>query len=525
MREKKRCLALAAALVIALVLPAAANAHPSPEECTGSGPKVTFAKETLEQFTSPVREGDEIVLAVNIDNRDAAACDLSDIKVEVGLPEVNGSSEEFLLIHNVKLSAGAAVKAVNHDPYVVALDPGVFEASLEIRWSATVHDGTDDSAISGKGSSAGFSLTRPVASLVVTPDKTAGEPPLTVNFTYELTNISPSPAGGLPAPRLVPGGLGKAVDALTDGNCEPLNVKLGDMTDLIDPGLDPGEKWTFSCSRTFSLPGTYTSLPSINAKSSTDGRAWPQVAADGAPVTVLGSDLTVDKSHQGDFLAGSRGEYSLKVSNGGNQATRGEITVSDQLPEGLSATRISGRGWSCDLASVSCMRSDPLQSGASYPEVTVKVRVADNPPASVINTASVSGGGEPEAATSNNSDSDPTSIRTSAQPTPPAGRIFRVGKVTTVPDGSVKIKVTVPGAGLLVADDAKKRNLVRRTTKNVGKARTISILVKANRRLKRQLRNSGKPRKVKVRISFAAKGSPENVTPISAVRTVFFGIR
>ncbi|MCB0869718.1 MAG: DUF11 domain-containing protein [Solirubrobacterales bacterium] len=527
MREIKRCLAVAAALLTALVFAPAASADQSPEGCTGSNPSVRFADETLDLLDSPVRQGDEIVLAAVITNQGSSACNLSEIMVKVRLAGSSGDPEgDFVLISNVSLTAGTSVKAVNHNPYVVALGEDDFEAPLEIYWSATVHDRDGDSRISGEGPDAKITLTRPQATLSVTPSVTSGPPPLKVDFTYELTNTSPIPTAGLPAPQLVPAGPGGLLDAISDGNCGPVEYQSGDSVPPAEkPVLSPGETWTFNCSRTFVVPGTYSSQPSIVATSSADDRPWPQVAGGSTSITVLGPDLEIDKSHDGDLLAGRAGDYTLRVTNTGNLSTSGPVTVTDQLPTGLTASAISGDGWSCDLATVSCTRSDPLQSGAYYPDVTVKVVAADKPPNSVVNVATVSGGGEHFGATANNSDSDPTAIRVPSQPEPPKGKVFKVRKVTPSSNGTAKIKVTIPAAGQLVVDDAKKPDLLSRTVRKFKKAGTVSIVVKANRRLRKSILRSGKSRQVKVRISFAAKTNPETVSPISAFRMVTFRIR
>src|SRR5207245_2900990 len=70
--------------------------------------------------------------------------------------------------------------------------------------------------------------------------------------------------------------------------------------------------------------------------------------------------------------------------------------------------------WSCTVGATStCSRSDALAAGASYPAITLTVNVAANAPATVTNTATVSGGGETN--TANNSSSDPTTVN----PSPP----------------------------------------------------------------------------------------------------------
>src|SRR5207248_6204306 len=57
---------------------------------------------------------------------------------------------------------------------------------------------------------------------------------------------------------------------------------------------------------------------------------------------------------------------------------------------------------------LSCTRSDALTAGSSYPAITLTVDVAANAPSSVINAASVSGGGDVNL--TNNSATDSTTI-------------------------------------------------------------------------------------------------------------------
>jgi len=92
----------------------------------------------------------------------------------------------------------------------------------------------------------------------------------------------------------------------------------------------------------------------------------------------------------------------------GNTASSGTVTVSDALPAGLTATDISGIGWTANLGSLTCTRSDALAVGAAYPPITLTVNVSSNASASVTNTATVSGGGESNPA--NNTAGDLTAI-------------------------------------------------------------------------------------------------------------------
>jgi PKD repeat protein len=122
------------------------------------------------------------------------------------------------------------------------------------------------------------------------------------------------------------------------------------------------------------------------------------------------SDVTITKTHTGNFARSQIGAtYTLIVTNSGNGPTSAPVSVTDNLPAGLSATAINGSGWNCTLGSLTCTRSDQLLAGASYPAITLTVNVSLTAAASVTNTATVSGGGETN--TSNDTASDLTTIR------------------------------------------------------------------------------------------------------------------
>ena len=126
-------------------------------------------------------------------------------------------------------------------------------------------------------------------------------------------------------------------------------------------------------------------------------------------------DMTLTKTHAGNFPQGGTGDYTLTAANTGTASTTAPVTVTDTLPAGLTATAFSGTGWTCSLApAVSCTRGDVLAAGGSYPPLDLKVSVASNAPASVTNTATVAGGGETN--NTNNSASDQTTIVLPATP-------------------------------------------------------------------------------------------------------------
>jgi len=125
-------------------------------------------------------------------------------------------------------------------------------------------------------------------------------------------------------------------------------------------------------------------------------------------------DLTITKTHVGNFTQSQNGAtYTITVSNDGSGAVQSgnTVTVTDTVPTGLIATFITGTGWGCSQPSGPCTRisaAAALPAGQSYPPLTLTVNVAPDAPASLINSVTVSGGGEVN--TANNTATDMTNI-------------------------------------------------------------------------------------------------------------------
>lgn len=126
-------------------------------------------------------------------------------------------------------------------------------------------------------------------------------------------------------------------------------------------------------------------------------------------------DLSIAKSHAPASFAqaGSTGFYTLTPGNIGTVATSGAVTVVDTLPAGITPTSASGAGWSCGIAgqAVTCTSTTPIGAGASGNSIILNVSVAAGLAGQVlVNTATISGGGEPVGFTGNNTATDPTPI-------------------------------------------------------------------------------------------------------------------
>ncbi len=169
-----------------------------------------------------------------------------------------------------------------------------------------------------------------------------------------------------------------------------------------------------------------------------------------APTTIeQAADLNAASTHSGSFAQGGTGSYTLTVSNvdGPNAPSTGGpsyglVSVADDLPWGLTATSMSGSGWTCNVSAVTCFRSDELAAGSSDPPITLAVQVTANAPASVTNSVTVSGGGMTTGADSSTSaggqtGTDPTTItQTGPAGTPPPPPAAPSLSVTSTHSGS-----------------------------------------------------------------------------------------
>ncbi len=62
-------------------------------------------------------------------------------------------------------------------------------------------------------------------------------------------------------------------------------------------------------------------------------------------------DLAITVTHSGNFTQGDVGDaYTITVTNAGNGPSSGTVTVTNALPAGLTATALSGTGWTPPLA-------------------------------------------------------------------------------------------------------------------------------------------------------------------------------
>jgi endonuclease G len=208
----------------------------------------------------------------------------------------------------------------------------------------------------------------------------------------------------------------------------PASGAVGDAIVITGTNFTGASAVSFNgVSATFTVDSNtqITAIVPTNAASGPISVTASATAISSTSFIVSGSsaDLAITKTHTGNFTQGDTADtYIISLANIGSIPSSGTVTVNDLLPPGLTATAISGDGWTTDLNSLTCTRSDALAAGATYPFISVTVSVATNAPNIITNVATVSGGGETNLA--NDTASDITTVLTAANITTNNGTLF-----------------------------------------------------------------------------------------------------
>jgi hypothetical protein len=308
-------------------------------------------------------------------------------------------------------------QTVTFNVTVAAVAPGAAVSPTTITGSVTVSDGGTNSCVAtltgGAGSctiafpsTGSYSMTGAYGG-----DSNFNGSTSTANsHTVDKANTTTTITSDNPDPSLVSQAVtvNYSVTVNSPGAGTPTgNVTVSDGVDSCTATVAAG-----TCNITLTTPGARTLTATYAGDSNFNGST-----SAGESHTVTIPDLTIVKSHTGNFTQGQTGaQYTITVSNVGSAPTSGTVTVVDTLPSGLTATAISGTGWNCTLGTLTCTRNDALATSSSYPDITLTVDVALNASSSVANSATVSGGGETN--TGNDTATDPTTVLAAPTATP-----------------------------------------------------------------------------------------------------------
>ena len=214
--------------------------------------------------------------------------------------------------------------------------------------------------------------------------------PLVPTFPHPSDMLGDDPAEFNPGTGEVIFRLGAGGNATTGGRIAPNETDTVTFDVQINADAAPGQQIINQASATFiglTLGAAFTDTT-------------PQVVN-----TVSAPSLTIAKSHTGSLIAGEPTTFTIAVANAGNSPTDGStVTVTDAFPASSfsSIANAGGDGWNCAIAglTLTCSRSDVLAANNGYPPILVDATVQDPAPATISNTATVSGGGSADASAS-----------------------------------------------------------------------------------------------------------------------------
>ena len=270
-------------------------------------------------------------------------------------------------------------------------------------------------------------------------------------------------------------GLGGQTVTLTgnDLNGNPVSLTTQTLPDgtYTFTGIPPGTSYTVTqptqpagTTDGITTPGSTGGVASVPgaAPSTITGidLSGPNTVSGGnnfAEVPGLTPDLRITKTHTpGSFAQGSStGFFTLTPGNIGAAATTGTVTVVDNLPAGMAFISATGTGWTCNAAgqAITCSTAAAIPAAGTGNPITVRVAVAGGLAGQVlVNTALVSGGGEPPGFAGNNSAVDPVAIDL---PASVSGSIWRDSDHDRIKDAGEPVvpgwTVELRNAGVLVA--------------------------------------------------------------------------
>jgi hypothetical protein len=343
-------------------------------------------------------------------------------KTHIGNFEQGQQNASYSVTVSNAPSAGATIGPVTVTETVPS---GMTLASMTgIGWACSANSCTRSDALNGGASYPAITVTVNVASNATSPQvnqvtvsgggsATASVNDSTVIVPIPLLTIAKTHIGNFEQ------GQQSAGYTIAVSNAPSAGPTIGPVTvaESIPAGLSlvsmAGSGWVCSansCTRSDALNGgasypaiTVTVNVAANAASpqvnqvTVSGGGSATASVNDSTVIVPSPLLTITKTHTGSFQqAQQNASYTVTVSNAPSAGpTIGPVTVAETIPAGLTLVSMTGSGWVCSANS--CMRSDALNGGASYPAITVTVNVAANANSPQVNQVTVSGGGSATA--------------------------------------------------------------------------------------------------------------------------------
>jgi uncharacterized repeat protein (TIGR01451 family) len=286
--------------------------------------------------------------------------------------------------------------------------------------TATVSSATTPDPVPSNNSSSDNSGTTQSADLQVVKTLTSSSLVAGQDATYSLavTDKGPSDAAGpvtltdtLPTGETLPSG------TTATGTGWTCSTESGEQfTCTHATAITDGSETTVTLTVLLAsdvLPQSITNTATVS--STTPDPAAGNNTSSATNSSTTSADLSITKTHTGDFTAGLDGTYTIGVHNTGPSDAQQPV-VTDTLPSGETYASVSGGSWTCSASGqvVTCTDGTNVVAGTSAPTIDLTVAVSPSlSPGTVVNTATVSSPTSPPIP-DNESATDRTVIDTSA---------------------------------------------------------------------------------------------------------------
>ncbi|WP_157468565.1 lectin-like domain-containing protein [Desulfatibacillum aliphaticivorans] len=319
----------------------------------------------------------------------------------------SSSGQDYTFAHAGPLASGGSLDTLTVTVYASSSAVGTVVNTATVSSSTNDDDATNDTATDS-------TIVLPSVDLAVTKSHTGASFSIGDNVTFDVavTNNGPNDETG----------------AITVYDELPTGLTYDSFSGTgWSLAASSGQEYTFTHAGPLNVSA---SLPTLSIVATVGAAAYPTAdntvtvyatsfdptsSNDEATDTVTVEpwvDLSITKSHTGNFSVGSTGTYTIDVANTGSTADPGPIYVADTLPAGFNYSSASGTGWSLYSNSgqvYTFVHAGPLATGATLPSLYINVTPASGTIGTFTNTATVSSSSTDTDA-GNNTDTDPTTV-------------------------------------------------------------------------------------------------------------------
>ena len=270
-----------------------------------------------------------------------------------------------------------------------------FTAAASLTNIATVAGGGEVNSTNNTASDVTTVLPQPVLSITKSHVGNFAQGQVGASYTIVVSNASTTtPTSGIVTMQeFPPNGFTATAISGSGWNCN-LNFTFCTRSDVLAPGSSY-PAITFTVNVAANAQALVTNVATVAGGGDFNLNFSNDAAND--PTTIVPvSDLTIFVEQAGaSFQPGQIGAiYSITTSNLGPGVTTGTVTVVDVAPAAFTPTAMSGAGWNCILATLTCTRSDALAPGIGYPTIFLAGNISATAGNTVFDQATISGGGE-----------------------------------------------------------------------------------------------------------------------------------